>query len=76
MAPEISAIVVPAGAPGFEVAPPYRKMGWHASDTHGLIFTDCRVPPPTCWVSRAGGFANFLSILDDGEWPSPRWRWA
>ena len=24
--------------------PPYRKMGWHASDTHGLTFADCRVP--------------------------------
>ncbi|MCB0976353.1 MAG: acyl-CoA dehydrogenase family protein, partial [Acidimicrobiales bacterium] len=37
--PEISTIIVPAGAPGFEVQPSYRKMGWHASDTHGLAFT-------------------------------------
>ncbi|MGH3335264.1 MAG: acyl-CoA dehydrogenase, partial [Nocardioides sp.] len=28
----ISAIVVPAGTPGLTVEPPYRKMGWHASD--------------------------------------------
>ena len=41
---EISTIVVPAGTPGFEVQPPYRKMGWHASDTHGLTFVECRVP--------------------------------
>src|SRR6185295_14447648 len=34
--PEISTIIVPAGTPGFTVQPPYRKMGWHASDTHGL----------------------------------------
>ena len=33
---EISALVVPAGTSGFVVEPPYRKMGWHASDTHGL----------------------------------------
>ena len=66
-APEISAIVVPAGAAGFEVAPPYRKMGWHASDTHGLIFTDCRVPAANLLGERGRGFANFLSILDDGR---------
>jgi alkylation response protein AidB-like acyl-CoA dehydrogenase len=41
---EISNIVVPHGTPGFTVAPPYRKMGWHASDTHELSFDDCRVP--------------------------------
>src|SRR5437899_208527 len=35
---EISAVMVPAGTPGFVVEPPYRKMGWHASDTHGLRF--------------------------------------
>src|SRR5207342_3343827 len=30
--PEISAILVPAGTPGFGVEPPYDKLGWHASD--------------------------------------------
>src|SRR5215218_5045771 len=42
--PEISALLVPSGTPGFTVEPPYDKLGWHASDTHGLTFTDCRVP--------------------------------
>ena len=65
--PEISAIVVPAGTPGFEVAPPYLKMGWHASDTHGLTFTDCRVPAANLLGERGRGFANFLSSLDDGR---------
>ena len=41
---EISAIIVPSGTPGFEVGPPYRKVGWHASDTHELSFDGCRVP--------------------------------
>ena len=40
----ISAFVVPAGTPGSVVEPPYRKLGWHASDTHGLTLDDCRVP--------------------------------
>ena len=66
-APEISAIIVPAGTPGFEVQPPYRKMGWHASDTHGLTFTDCRVPAGNLLGSRGRGFAQFLEILDEGR---------
>jgi butyryl-CoA dehydrogenase len=66
-APEVSTIIVPAGTPGFEVAPPYRKMGWHASDTHGLFFTDCRVPADHLLGERGRGFANFLATLDDGR---------
>ncbi len=65
--PEISTIVVPAGTPGLTVQPPYRKMGWHASDTHGLTFTDCRVPAENLLGERGRGFANFLAILDDGR---------
>jgi alkylation response protein AidB-like acyl-CoA dehydrogenase len=64
---EISAIVVPAGTPGFTVQPPYRKMGWHASDTHGLTFTDCRVPAENLLGARGAGFRQFLAILDDGR---------
>ena len=65
--PEISAIVVPAGTPGFTVQPPYRKMGWHASDTHGLSFTDCRVPSGNLLGPRGQGLAQFLEILDEGR---------
>jgi short/branched chain acyl-CoA dehydrogenase len=64
---EISAIVVPAGTSGLTVQPPYRKMGWHASDTHGLTFDDCRVPAGHLLGERGRGFAQFLSILDDGR---------
>jgi short-chain 2-methylacyl-CoA dehydrogenase len=65
--PEISTIVVPAGADGLVVQPPYRKMGWHASDTHGLTFSDCRVPSDHLLGERGRGFANFLAILDEGR---------
>jgi butyryl-CoA dehydrogenase len=65
--PEISAIVVPARTPGFEVQPPYRKMGWHASDTHGLTFADCRVPEDHLLGDRGSGFRQFLAILDEGR---------
>ena len=63
----ISAIVVPAGTPGLTVEPPYRKMGWHASDTHGLRFEDCRVPEDHLLGPEGAGFKQFLAILDDGR---------
>ncbi|GAC1542938.1 MAG: acyl-CoA dehydrogenase family protein [Acidimicrobiales bacterium] len=64
---EVSAIVVPAGTPGFIVDPPYRKMGWHASDTHGLRFEGCRVPAAHLLGERGAGFKQFLAILDEGR---------
>jgi butyryl-CoA dehydrogenase len=65
--PELSAVIVPAGTPGLEVQPPYRKMGWHASDTHGLAFSGCRVPEANLLGPRGRGFAQFLHILDEGR---------
>jgi butyryl-CoA dehydrogenase len=64
---DISAIVIPAGTPGLTVEPPYRKMGWHASDTHGLRFDDCRVPRDNLLGDEGAGFRQFLAILDDGR---------
>ena len=64
---EISAILVPAGTPGLQVGPPYSKVGWHASDTRELAFTDCRVPLENLLGERGRGFAQFLSILDEGR---------
>jgi butyryl-CoA dehydrogenase len=64
---EISSIIVPADTPGLVVEPPYRKMGWHASDTHGLVFEDCRVPAANLLGERGRGFHQFLAILDEGR---------
>jgi len=64
---EVSAIIVPSGTAGFVVEPSYEKMGWHASDTHGLSFTECRVPEDHLLGTRGDGFRQFLSILDDGR---------
>jgi short/branched chain acyl-CoA dehydrogenase len=63
----ISTIIVPTGTPGFVVDPPYRKMGWRASDTRGLHFEDCRVPEANLLGERGRGFRQFLAILDDGR---------
>ena len=65
--PEISTIIVPAGAGGFTVEPAYDKLGWHASDTHGLTFTDCRVPEGNLLGERGRGLRQFLATLDDGR---------
>lgn len=64
---EISAIIVPSGTPGFTVQPQYSKVGWNASDTHGLTFDDCRVPEENLLGERGRGYAQFLSILDEGR---------
>lgn len=64
---ETSSIIVPAGTPGFVADPPYRKMGWRASDTRGLHFEDCRVPEANLLGERGRGFRQFLAILDDGR---------
>ena len=63
----ISCFVVPAGTPGLTVEPAYHKLGWHASDTHGLTLTDCTVPADHLLGAEGAGFRNFLSILDDGR---------
>jgi alkylation response protein AidB-like acyl-CoA dehydrogenase len=64
---DISAIIIPAGTTGLTVEPPYRKMGWHASDTHGLRFEDCRVPLENLLGDEGAGFKQFLATLDDGR---------
>ncbi|MGB3699108.1 MAG: acyl-CoA dehydrogenase family protein [Gordonia sp. (in: high G+C Gram-positive bacteria)] len=64
---EISTIIVPAGTPGFTAEPAYNKVGWNASDTHPLSFDDCRVPRENLLGERGRGYANFLSILDEGR---------
>jgi alkylation response protein AidB-like acyl-CoA dehydrogenase len=64
---EISDLIVPTDIPGFTVGKSYRKIGWHASDTHELAFNDCRVPEENLLGERGRGFAQFLQILDEGR---------
>ncbi len=64
---EISTILVPAGTPGLIVEPAYHKMGWHASDTHGLVLDGCRVPADHVLGERGRGLRQFLAVLDEGR---------
>lgn len=64
---EISSIIVPTGTPGFQASKKYSKVGWNASDTRELSFTDCRVPAANLLGERGRGYAQFLRILDEGR---------
>jgi alkylation response protein AidB-like acyl-CoA dehydrogenase len=64
---EISNIIVPNGTPGYEQGEPYRKMGWNASDTRPLTFSECHVPEANLLGPRGAGFKQFLHILDIGR---------
>jgi alkylation response protein AidB-like acyl-CoA dehydrogenase len=64
---QISNIIVANGTAGYEQGEPYRKMGWNASDTRPLSFSDCRVPEENLLGPRGAGFKQFLHILDIGR---------
>jgi short-chain 2-methylacyl-CoA dehydrogenase len=64
---EISNLIVENGTPGYDQGEPYRKMGWNASDTRPLTFTDCEVPEENLLGPRGAGFKQFLHVLDIGR---------
>jgi short-chain 2-methylacyl-CoA dehydrogenase len=64
---EISTVIVPSGTPGFTVGQKYSKVGWSASDTRELSFSDVRVPEANLLGERGRGYAQFLRILDEGR---------
>jgi short/branched chain acyl-CoA dehydrogenase len=64
---EISTILVPTTTPGFRAEKAYNKVGWNASDTHPLTLKDVRVPEANLLGEEGRGYANFLSILDEGR---------
>jgi alkylation response protein AidB-like acyl-CoA dehydrogenase len=64
---EISNIIVPNGTPGYDISPPMRKLGWHASDTRELWFKSCAVPEGNLLGGRGRGFQQFMTILDGGR---------
>ena len=64
---EISNLVVENGTPGYEISEPLHKLGWKASDTRALTFSDCTLPEENLLGPRGKGFAQFLEILDGGR---------
>ena len=64
---EISNVIVPNGAAGYEISQPMKKLGWKASDTRELSFHDCAVPEGNLLGPRGKGFTQFMEILDGGR---------
>jgi short-chain 2-methylacyl-CoA dehydrogenase len=64
---EISNILVENGTEGYDQGEPYRKMGWNASDTRPLSFSDCVVPTENLVGQRGAGLRQFFHVLDIGR---------
>jgi alkylation response protein AidB-like acyl-CoA dehydrogenase len=64
---EISNLIVPNGADGYEISGPMKKMGWRASDTRELSFRNCAIPEANLLGPRGKGYHQFLEILDGGR---------
>jgi alkylation response protein AidB-like acyl-CoA dehydrogenase len=60
----ISAFVVEASSPGFEVGRIEPKMGIKGSTTGEIFFNDCRVPAENLLGAEGEGFAIAMRILD------------
>ncbi|MBM4764282.1 acyl-CoA dehydrogenase family protein [Bacillus sp. B15-48] len=63
----ISAFIVEAGTPGFEVGKPERKMGLNNSNTGDLYFKNCRIRKENLLGKLNKGFPVFLRGLDEGR---------
>jgi alkylation response protein AidB-like acyl-CoA dehydrogenase len=60
----ISAFVVEADAPGFEVGRIEPKMGIKGSTTGEIFFNDCRVPAASLLGAEGDGFRIAMRVLD------------
>ena len=60
----ISAFVVEADAPGFEVGRIEPKLGIKGSTTGELFFDDCRIPAANLLGEEGEGFRSRCAILD------------
>jgi alkylation response protein AidB-like acyl-CoA dehydrogenase len=63
----ITAFIVPAGTPGYEVAGVENKLGQKASDTAQLVFRHVRVPVANRLGREGEGYRIALSNLEGGR---------
>lgn len=63
----ITTFIVPKDAPGFKLGEKYGKISWHASATHEVVLSDCRVPKDNLLGDPKRGFAQHLAVLETGR---------
>lgn len=63
----ITAIVVPADAPGLSFGPNEKKMGWNAQPTRQVVFDDVRVPVANRLGEEGSGFGIAMKGLNGGR---------
>jgi alkylation response protein AidB-like acyl-CoA dehydrogenase len=63
----ITAIVVPADAPGLSFGPNEKKMGWNAQPTRQVIFENVRVPVANRLGEEGSGFGIAMKGLNGGR---------
>jgi acyl-CoA dehydrogenase len=59
----ITTFIVEAGTPGLSMGRPLRKMGWHASDTREVVFSDCQVAADAVLGTLNRGFHQIMSAF-------------
>ena len=63
----VSALLVPADAPGLSFGPIERKMGWNAQPTRQVILDDVRVPMSHRLAGEGDGFRIAMKGLNGGR---------
>lgn len=56
----ISLLMIDSSTPGYAVTKKIKKMGWHASDTAEISFTDCLVPAANLIGEEGAGFYGIM----------------
>jgi len=63
----INAFIVEKEWPGISLSPHEDKMGLRSSDTHSVMFTDCKVPKENRIGEDGFGFKFAMKILEGGR---------
>jgi len=56
----VSLLLIESNTPGYKVEKKLKKMGWWASDTAEISFTDCRVPVANLLGKENDGFTGIM----------------